>query len=529
MSANPCAETNTIGTTAEALTGSATPESEAVVASALGVWKRYGATQALKDVAIDIRAGEVHALVGRNGCGKSTLVGVLSGVVKQDAGQVFFDNCPAPSSADRGKWRQHVACVYQKPTVVPELSIAENIFLGNLPLRSWGAVKWKEMWAQAESLLSEWGVDVDVKAEASVLTVGERQVVEIVRALLLGTRFVILDEPTAGLEAIEITRLFERVNALREAGVAFLYISHHLDEVFTLSQRVSVLRDGEWVATVDTASINNNDLVSLMVGDEGQSSVPLGVGENVSHRDRAPVLEVRDLTIAGSCHEIEFDVLAGECVGLAGHAGSGSTQVAGAIAGLLRYSQGEIRVKSGRLMQGRPDKAISAGVGYVPEDRYTAGFVPLMSILDNITLPVLDCLGRWGLVPPSAQRKLADKMIRLTGVKLDSPRQDMTQLSGGNQQKVTVGRALSSEPDVLVLVDPTAGIDIASKATILGAVRRIQESGTGVLLVSDDEQDLRICDRVLVMFDGKIFGEFAPGWKESDLVKALEGWGESSE
>ena len=463
--------------------------------------------------------------MGRNGCGKSTLVGVISGIIAQDAGEVLLNACPAPGRNESAKWRQLVACVYQKPTVVPTLSTAENMFLGSLPRSRWGTVKWDEIWRQSQEVLREWGVETDVREDVSLLSVDERQVVEIVRALLLGTRFVILDEPTAGLQAGEVTRLFERIRALQAAGVAFLYISHHLDEVFELSQRVTILRDGRWVATRETGDINKDELVAYMVGTQATLQTPKGESSTcVIDREAAPALEVRNLTIERVVQDINLSVCPGECVGLAGHTGSGSAQVADCVAGLLPYQQGEIKVKSRRIAPGKPDNAITAGVGFVPQDRYTRGFVHCMSILDNVTMPVHGRLGRAGIVFPSRQTKLADDLIRELDVKLESSSQEMTQLSGGNQQKVTLGRALSSNPDILVLVNPTAGIDVASKATILSAVRDEQNRGKGVLLVSDEEEDLRVCDRVLVMFRGRVVKEFGSRWDEKDLVRALEGW-----
>jgi simple sugar transport system ATP-binding protein len=502
-----------------------------IVAEGRNISKRFGATQALRDVSIEIRAGEIHALVGRNGCGKSTFVGVISGLLAQDAGAVYLQSEPAPGRSDRRRWRELVACVYQKPTVVPSISVAENLFLGSWPSSSMGAVRWKEMRQRAQQSLSEWNVNVDPRTEASELTVSERKVVEIVRALVLGTRFVILDEPTAGLEASETSRLFERIQSLQENGVAFLYISHHLDEVFELAHRVTVLRDGCKVATRDMRDLSKDQLIADMVGQTGSAKVASSqrsTGPHPSRTKYSAVLDVRNLTVDGSCADVSLRVFAGECVGLAGHAGSGSTAVADSIVGLSAYQAGEIVVGDKPLPANRPATAIEMGVGHVPQDRYKRGFVASMSLMDNATQPILHRLGRLGLVSPSAQESEAKLLVQSLDIKAESTRQEMSQLSGGNQQKVTLARALSSKPSVLVLVNPTAGVDIASKTTILATIKDLQLGGTGVLLVSDEEDELRLCDRIVVMCRGRVSTQLSNRqWTERELVSAMGGVGEA--
>lgn len=505
-----------------------------IVAEARNVYKRFGATLALNDVSVQIREGDIHGLVGRNGAGKSTLVGVFTGLFAPDAGQLFLQSKPVPRLSESAAWRRLVACVYQKPTVVPALSVAENIFLGNLPLTSGDLVRWGEMRRLAREALLEWGVDIDENTEASKLSVNQRHLVEIIKALFLGTRFIILDEPTAGLEGGDIRLLFERIRSLRASGVSFIYISHHLDEVFELCDRVTILRDGQKVISKDIDDFSRMEMVSAMVGSKKVTTPPLvkvslNQSAHQSTERNLPVLDVKDLTVDGFCKGVKLQVYPGECVGLAGHRGSGISTVADSIVGLIPYKTGQVRLFSRLLVPGRPDKAVQAGVGYVPEDRYTRGFVGCMSVTDNVTLPVLDRLGRWGLVSLQKQRTEAGQLVKEFDMKVASIKQPLYELSGGNQQKATVARAFSSRPKICVLVDPTAGVDVASKEAILAKVMSIRDQGTGLLIVSDDEEDLRVCNRIVVMFQGCVFKEIGSGWEPRDLVMAMEGWVEGDD
>jgi simple sugar transport system ATP-binding protein len=503
--------------------GSATGRTS-LAAGVHDVSKRFGATQALSRVSFDIRQDEIHGLVGRNGAGKSTLVGLLTGMIAPDEGHVELGDLQAPALSDRREWQRRVACVYQKPTVVPELTVAENIFLGRMPRGRYGAISWREARLQGQAALDEWDMGISVDWLAHRLTVEQRQVVEVVRALLLGSTFVILDEPTAGLRARESERLFHHIRRLRDQGVAVMYISHHLNEVFDLCDRVTVLRDGTWVESTATSRLTPRLLVDAMVGDRPRKEhhadevVPIVVAE-----DGTPALEVRDLTISEWCEGIGLSVRAGECVALAGLAGSGKLQVAEAIAGLRRPDSGHVLLKGQRMRTGRVDSAIRSGVGYVAEDRYARGFVKDLSVAENLTMTISGRLGRGGWIKGGRQNDTARALVGLLDIKVSSVHQKVAELSGGNQQKVTFGRALASEPTVLVLAYPTAGVDIASKETLFEAIREARGRGLAVLVVSDEIDELRIADRVIVMFQGEVFREVAGGWDERELVSTMEG------
>jgi simple sugar transport system ATP-binding protein len=494
------------------------------LAEVLGVTKRFGATVALDDVSVAISPGQSHALVGRNGAGKSTLVRILTGLDEPDEGAVRFRGAAAPGVAERERWRNNVACVYQHSTVIPALTVGENLFLNAQPRRRFGMIDWTATRRMGRELLDEWGLDVDIDVEASRLSVGQRQLVEIARALRLGSRFVILDEPTARLEAREIAQLFGHMQRLQAQGVTFLYISHHLEEIHEVCDVVTVLRDGRVVATEPVSAMDKAALVTAMVGADSMLGVRAGAPATpvTSHDHRDAVLEVRGLAVDGWCSDISFTIRAGERVGLGGLAGSGKRQVAEAICGMVAPSAGEVLVDGRRLRPGRVDVAIARGVGYVPQDRHANGFCPNLSVEENLTLAIVGRLGRYGIVEPRRRAARARELADHLQIVASSPGQLTSELSGGNQQKTVMGRALAANPHLLVLVAPTAGVDIASKDALFATIR---ETHAAVLLVSDEIDELEICDRILIMFDGALVEEFGGQRTEEQLVAAMEGVG----
>ncbi|MFF4209129.1 sugar ABC transporter ATP-binding protein [Streptomyces sp. NPDC001796] len=495
------------------------PEDPPVV-EATGIVKRFGPTVALNGARITIRPGETHALVGRNGAGKSTLVSVLTGLQAPDEGTVTFGGAPAPRLTDRDAWRQHVACVYQKSTIIPTLTVAENLFLNRHDRGRHHLISWQGVRRRARDLLSTWSVDVDPQTPAGDLGVEQRQFVEIARALSFGARFIILDEPTAQLDAAAINRLFDRIRDLQRQGVTFLFISHHLQEIYEICDMVTVFRDARHILTAPVAELPRSELVAAMTGeaaadrrDERASTVDTAVTAALS------VQGLNGETYGG----ITFEVGAGEIVGLAGAAGSGRTEVAETVVGLRTADSGEVRIAGNRPRPGSVPAALAAGAGFVPQDRHHQGFVPDMSIADNATLSVPRRLGRNGFLSRSRRDRLAEGMIEHLAIKTPGPHLPVSSLSGGNQQKVVMARALADDPRLLVLINPTAGVDVRSKEFLLGKVRETAETGTGVLIASDELDDLRMCDRVLVMFQGRVTTEIARGWHDHDLVAAMEG------
>ena len=490
-------------------------------AQATGVTVRFGATTALDNAGISLAPGEVHALVGRNGAGKSTLVAVLTGLLRPDAGAVTFAGTPAPAVSDRQAWRSLVACVYQRPTVIGDLSVAENLFLNRQA--GGGPIRWAALRRRAAALLAEYTVDVDPARPARDLSVEERQLVEIARALSIGARVLILDEPTARLDATAIERLFARLRILAAAGVAVLFISHHLQEVYQVCQTVTVLRDGRPVLTSPVAQLSRAGLVTAMTaaGPGPADAAPGGPG--VARESADPVLWVSGLSLPGSYEDFELTVHAGELVGIAGSGSSGKVALAETIAGLRRAGAGTISVAGLHPTPGSVPSALRAGIGFLPQDRHRDGLIPLLSVAENATLPIADRLGPAGLVLPGRRRAAAEEMISAYDIKVADPGMPVGALSGGNAQKVVLARALSRQPQALVLVSPTAGVDVRSQESLLAAVAGAARRGAAVLIVSDELDDVRDCDRVLAMFHGRVVAEFRRGWRDADVVAAVEG------
>ena len=486
---------------------------------ATGISKRFGATVALDDVDLRVEPGEIHALVGRNGAGKSTLVSILTGLQPADSGTVLFGGTPAPAPADRDGWRRVVVCVYQKSTIIPDLSVAENLFV-NRQAEGRRPISWRNLRRRAGELLGGWDLDVDVRVPARDLTVEQRQMVEVARALSFGARFIILDEPTARLDAAAIARLFDRIRALRSQGVTFLYISHHLQEIFELCQRVSVYRDARHIVTAPIDGISHGDLVAAMTGEQAaELSDPRPPAP--AHADA--ILAVDGLSVGTNCRDVSFEVAPGEIVGLAGGGGSGKFAVAGAVVGLLRPDSGTVRVAGTVQRLGSVPRALHAGVGFVPQDRHREGLVPGLSVAENLTMTVPNRLGRHGVLSVRRRNALARRTIEQLGIVTRHPAQPVVELSGGNQQKVVMGRALADHPRVLVLMAPTAGVDVKSKRTLMDVAAESASGGAGVLVVTDDLDDLRYCHRVVVLFRGEVAGEVRDTWDDEDLVAAMEG------
>jgi simple sugar transport system ATP-binding protein len=526
------------------MTETATPAAPAAApaAEAAGIYKQFGSTLALRGVDLTLWPGRCLGLVGRNGAGKSTLVSILSGVYPADSGAVRFDGQPAPANGDTGAWRRRIATVFQHSMVVPGLTVAENVFLGRQPVRA-GRVDWRGMRAQAAQVMAEWGFAIDVRLPCADLTVEQRQIVEIARALAAGTRCLLLDEPTAALERGAIERLFARVRQLAASGVAVLYISHHLEEVFEICQDVAVLRDGELVLTSPVPQLTKDDLVSAMIG----AGPGLGVGASTRYDTGTrtetgkstdtgagpgwptPCLVVDDVSAelpGGRVSSVSLDVRPGERVGLTGLLSGGVSSLARIAAGAERCTAGQVLVDGERLVPGRRDLAVRLGVGYIPEDRQRDGFVAPLGVAENVTMTITDWLATMlGFIRPRARATAAAPFAQGLSIVSAGLGQPVAELSGGNQQKVTVGRALARKPRLIVAITPTRGVDVASKALLLAELAAVTErTGAGLLLATDELDDLVICDRVIVLLRGERFTEFTePPFDREALIAASEG------
>src|SRR5260221_5797175 len=412
------------------------------VAAAEGVSKSFGATRALIDVGISIGPGDAHALVGRNGAGKSTLVSMLTGLARPDTGRVLFDGEPAPPITDRAAWQRRVAGVYQKSTILPTLSVAENLFL-NRQGGGFRPIGWKQLNAQAAVLLAEYGLDVDPTAMASALPVDQRQMLEIARALSFGAKFIILDEPTAQLDGAGIAKLFERLRALQRSGVAFMFISHHLAEVYEVCQTVTVYRDARHILTAEVANLDKDQLIEAMTGEHRSARSELAASHYASGgaAGTTPALVVRGLTVPGAFAATDVTVGGGEIVGRAGAGGSGAVAFGETVAGMHKPSAGTVTVAGRAVKTGSVPSALKAGVGFLPEDRHAEGVIPLRPIAENIMLTATDRLGRHGFFTSESLRPAGNAPIERLDVKAGGPDQPVAALPGGNQQTGVMGRA----------------------------------------------------------------------------------------
>ena len=494
-------------------------DDQSPVVEAAGVYKRFGSTQALRGIDLALAPGRCLGLVGRNGAGKSTLVSILSGRYPPDAGQV--------------RWHSQLATVHQHSMVVPTLTVAENVFLNRQP-GSAGLISWRRMRDAAQQLMAEWGYPINVRLPCGALTVEQRQIVEIARALAAGTRCLLLDEPTAALERDAVRRLFDRIRQLVDSGVAVLYISHHLEEVFEICQEVSVIRDGQLVLTAPTGQVTKEQIVSAMVGMQAGSAKPPEAGQAVRQPKVAPSLIVDRLTAIspnGSISNVSLEVAAGERVGVTGLLSAGVATLARAVAGAEPYDCGQVLLDGRPLPRGRRDLALRAGVGYIPQDRQSEGFVSLLGVAENSTMTIVDWLSRkLGWLSPATRANAAEPLTRRLSVVSAGPRQPVGELSGGNQQKVTVARAVIRKPRLIVAITPTRGVDVAAKELLLDELSQLTIDSAangrdaGLLLATDELADLEICDRVIVLVRGEVFAEFTdPPFDREALIAATEG------
>ncbi|MFD3573349.1 sugar ABC transporter ATP-binding protein [Streptomyces sp. NPDC058644] len=489
---------------------------EPPVLAVQGLSKSFGAVRALHDVSLELYAGEAHALAGENGAGKSTLIKTLAGVHRPDAGVLTLDGSPVVFHGPGDARDAGVAVIYQEPTLFPDLSVAENIFMGRQPCRSLGRVDHKAVHAAADALFKRLAVDLDPDQPARGLSIADQQIVEIAKALSFDARVLIMDEPTAALTGSEVARLFGVVRTLREQGAAVLFISHRLEEIFELCQRVTTLRDGGLIASEPLTGLTEDDLVRRMVGRDLDELYPK---QDTQVGDVA--LSVRRLTREGVFTDVSFDVRRGEIVGLAGLVGAGRSEVARAVFGVDKWDAGTVEVQGKALLNGAPSTAMAAGLALVPEDRRAQGLVMDMSIERNIGLTGLRTTVRAGLMDRGAERSRSlDWAVRLQ-VKYARIADAVGTLSGGNQQKVVLAKWLATKPQVLIVDEPTRGIDVGTKAEVHRLLSELAAEGVAVLMISSDLPEiLGMADRVLVMHEGRLTAEIPRARATEESVMA---------
>ena len=482
-------------------------------ASLRGMSKRFGATQALDDVSFDLAAGEVHALVGENGAGKSTLVKILAGVHRPDSGSMALDGSVITLDGPADARTKGIAVVHQEPRLFPDLSVAENVFLGHAPLGRFGAIDWTRMRRATEAVFAELDVRLDPSAPVRGLSIADQQLIEIAKSLSLESRVLVLDEPTASLSLHEAERLFTIVRSLRDRGVAVLFVSHRLDEVFKLCDRATVLRDGKHVITAPTPELTPADLIRHMVG----RAVSLFPKAEATVGD--VLLEVDGLCRGTTFRDISFEVRAGEIVGFAGLVGAGRTEVARVLFGVDRRDAGRVRLDGAEVSFRSPSEAMHAGLAYLPEDRHQDGLILDFSIASNVSLPILRRLFPRLLTHSSVERGLAQGYADQLGVRMTGVDQLVSALSGGNQQRVVLAKWLATKPRVLILDEPTRGIDIGAKVEVHRIISDLATSGLGIVMISSDLPEvLAMSDRILVFHEGRISAEIARADADEERV-----------
>ena len=472
--------------------------------------KVFPGNVALDNACLEVRRGEVHALVGQNGAGKSTMIKILTGAYQRDGGTILFDGRPVEFRSPSDAQANGISTIYQEINLVPLRSVAENIMLGKEPTRL-GVIDWRKMNATAHQLLRHVGIEVDVTRPLGEFNIAIQQMVAIARAVSFKSQLVVMDEPTSSLDDQEVETLFDTIRRLKANGVSVIFISHRLDELYTICDRVTIMRDGNTIDTRDVKAITKLELVARMLGREMGEVVQRGA-TSFSHPDERTagetILEVQDILTDSVLRGVSLSVRQGEIIGLAGLLGAGRTETARAIFGADPIHSGQIRLNGKTLQLGSPISAIQAGMGYCSEDRKAEGIIPELSVADNLVLAALPQIARNGVVSAEKRRQIVEEFIKVLGIKTSSPDQPIRELSGGNQQKVLLARWLCLHPNLLILDEPTRGIDVGAKGEIQKIVSQLAENGVGVLMITSEIEELTEgSDRVFVMRDGASVAE----------------------
>lgn len=485
-----------------------------------GIVKTFPGVRALDGVSFDVLPGEVHALMGENGAGKSTLMKVLGGIYQPDEGQIIVAEAPAVMTSPLQAKAKGIVFIHQELSLAEELSVAENIYLGELPRKSFGRVDWGKLYAQTDEILSKLKVGFNAKTRVGDLSIANQQMVEIARALTVDAKAVIFDEPTASLTDAEKVVLFDVISDLQTQGVGIVYISHRMEEIFKITDRISVLRDGQYRGTLTTAETNEEEVTRLMIGRK------LDLSRNASHHELGDVaIEVRDLSCGSLYQNVNFEVRRGEVVGFYGLVGAGRTEIAETLFGLREPSDGKILLDGQETVINSPADAISLGISLVPEDRKGQGLVLGMNCRDNMTLPQVGDLTSGPFVAEGAEIAIFDQYRDRLDIRTPGWKQLVGNLSGGNQQKIVIGKWLSMHPNVLIVDEPTRGIDVGSKSEIHNLIRELAAQGYAVIVISSEMPEvLHVSDRIVAMYSGKVIRTFtSQEVTEDNLIQAISG------
>lgn len=480
-----------------------------------GISKSFPGVQALQNVNFEVTRGEIHALVGENGAGKSTLMKVLTGALHLDEGRIILRGEPAEIHSPSDSQELGISMIHQELSLIPYLTVGKNVYLGREPRRRIpGFIDWKTLYSQTQELLDQLNLDVKARAEAQELSIAQQQMVEVAKALSLEADLIAMDEPTSSLTDRETEVLFDVMRKLKDQGVAIIFITHRLEEVFEVSDRITVLRDGRHIATAPTAELNHNQVVQLMVGRELDNMYPYSETE-----ERGVALQADDLVDGQELHGVSLELQGGQILGVAGLVGAGRTALAETLFGLRQATAGEIRIDGQVVKLHSAKQAIEHGLGFVPEDRKLQGLFLNMAVRENITMSSTSLVSNFGFVNSTKANKLADEYVDKLDIRTPSLRQRIRNLSGGNQQKVIIARWLTLKPRVLILDEPTRGVDVGAKAEIHGLMRQLAEDGVAVLMISSELPEIiGVSDRILVMHEGRVTGRFERDEASQDMI-----------
>jgi ribose transport system ATP-binding protein len=486
-----------------------------------GIDKRFAGIPALSSASLEVARGEVHALIGQNGAGKSTMIKILTGYYKKDAGEVLFDGKLIEFSSPQQAQRAGISTIYQEINLVPYRSVTENICLGR-ERRRFGLLDWSAMHKEAEELLARFNMRIDVRRPLMSYPTAVQQMVAIARAIGFKAKLVIMDEPTSSLDDKEVEVLFGVIRGLKADGVSIIFVSHKLDELYAVCDRVTIMRDGRTVRVSDMGELSKLDLVTAMLGRELTRVLQEDHAADAHGKADLPaLLEVDGLAVGRKVHDVSFDVRQGEIVGLAGLLGAGRTESARVVFGADQAQAGTVRFGDGQTMPKEPAEAIRAGMGFCTEDRKFEGIIPDMSVRENLTLALMPHLARRGIVDETRSHEIVNRFIQRLGIRCSGPEQRIRELSGGNQQKVLLARWLCMNPRLLILDEPTRGIDVGAKAEILGLVQELAKQGLGVLIISSElEEVVEAASRIFVLRDGRTVAELEGDSANEEAVMA---------
>jgi len=482
-----------------------------------GICKSFSGVKVLEDVSFRVRKGQVHALVGGNGAGKSTLMKILTGVYNRDDGTIKINGRKARINDPNDAKDNGIRMIFQELSLIPTLTVAENIFLTHEPKKMKYVIDKKEMVGKVKELLENFGIDVDPNAVVNTLGVGYCQLIEIAKALSREASILIMDEPTASLSETETATLFELVKKLKEKGVSIIYISHRMNEIFQIADEITVLRDGKNVITTESKNLTMEKIIEHIIGTSVEKAFEWK--ERNYKWDDSYLLEVEGLDVNSKVKDISIKLKKGEVLGIAGLMGSGRTEIVQAIFGIDRKIKGDIFIEGKKLKIRNVDDAIKEGIVLVPEDRRRQGLILKHTVKENITLPILKRLKKILLIENNRANKIVSDSIKELGIKTESMNKEVRLLSGGNQQKVVIAKWLKTDPKVLLMDEPTAGVDIGAKSEIIGIIRQFADTGRGVIIISSELAELlAVCDRIMVINKGKITGELQRKDIESEEV-----------